>query len=156
MPPGGRLARPQFGSREIVLVATVALLLVLVAFPLFEMLRRSFIAGGHLSLANYIAVLGDRANYAPFLNTLLLGSLTVAGSLAIALPAAWLVARTDLPAGSWSNAVRGAVHDPAVRRRGVVDPARDAAGRLSEQAVAGDGRQRAGRWTSIRSAGSCS
>ena len=81
-------------------MATVALLLVLVAFPLFEMLRRSFIAGGHLSFANYIAVLGDRANYAPFLNTLLLGSLTVACSLAIALPAAWLVARTDLPAGA--------------------------------------------------------
>ncbi len=91
--------RPGFGigSKQVVLVLTAGLLLLLVAFPLFEMLRRSFVFNGHLSVANYVAVFADRENYAPFVNTLILGLLTVAGSLVIAVPAAWLVARTNLP-----------------------------------------------------------
>jgi iron(III) transport system permease protein len=90
--------RAHFGSRQVVLIATVVLLLILVVFPLFELLRRSFIADGHVSLANYATVLQDRANYAPFLNTLLLGALTVVCSLLIAVPAAWLIARSDVAA----------------------------------------------------------
>lgn len=91
--------RPPFGigSKQVVLVLTAGLLLLLVVFPLFEMIRRSFVFNGHLSFANYTAVFADRENYAPFLNTLILGLLTVVGALAIAVPAAWLVARTDLP-----------------------------------------------------------
>ena len=45
------------------------------------MMRRSFVFNGHLSLANYVAVFADRENYAPFVNTLMLGLLTVAARL---------------------------------------------------------------------------
>jgi len=84
-------------GRYALLALSALALLLLIAFPLAEMLRRSFVDEGAFSLAHYVEVFTEPRNLRPFLNTALLGALTVAGSLALGIPAAWLVARTDIP-----------------------------------------------------------
>lgn len=87
----------RIGTKQITLIFAAVILFVLVAFPLLELIVRSFAVNGKPSLANYITVLSERRNFLPFVNTFILGGLTVIGSLLIGVPGAWLVTRTDMP-----------------------------------------------------------
>jgi len=69
----------------------------LVVFPLGVLFYKSFETVEGVSLQNYIFVLSDIRNLEPLKNTILLGIWTVIVSLALGVPLAWLVARTDLP-----------------------------------------------------------
>lgn len=53
---------------------------------------------GAFTFRHYSNLLGDPAVYQPLLNTLGFTIMTVATALALGIPAAWLVERTDLPA----------------------------------------------------------
>jgi len=79
--------------------AVLALLCLafLVVFPLGVLFYKSFETTEGVSLQNYIFVLSDTRNLEPLKNTILLGIWTVIVSLALGVPLAWLVARTDLP-----------------------------------------------------------
>lgn len=87
----------RLGSQHLVLTSVVLIMLVLIAFPLALLLWNSVRAEGAFALRHYAGVFTETRNFKPFLNTLKLGGLTVLTSAIIALPAAYLVARTDLP-----------------------------------------------------------
>lgn len=86
-----------WGLRHLVLTAVTLLLILLVAFPLALLLWNSFRFDGQLSVQHYADVFSESRNFRPFINTIKLGGLTVLTSAIIALPTAYLVARTDLP-----------------------------------------------------------
>lgn len=71
---------------------------VLLGFPLTLLFVQSFRADdGSFTVANYTSLLADASLIEATLNSLWVGSGTVAGCLLVGLPMAYLVARTDLP-----------------------------------------------------------
>ncbi len=80
-------------------IVLVAVLLFLVAFPLGKLLVVSFETRGTgaFTLSNYVTAYG-RARYVDALvNSLLLGLISAAMSVVMAVPMAWAVSRTDMP-----------------------------------------------------------
>ena len=79
----------------------VAVAVFLLAVPIFALLSSSLVdtqsIDGVLTLPNFRAVLTHPLFMRVAVNTLILGSGTVAVMLSLALPLAWLFARTDLP-----------------------------------------------------------
>lgn len=90
-----RPSRFERGARGVwVLALTIGL-----GYPLFELFRRSFFAeDGSFSLEYYGRLVSNPNLLSATLNSLWIGVGTVIGSLLIAVPLAYLVARTDLPA----------------------------------------------------------
>lgn len=79
------------------MVASAALLLVLVGAPLVMLAAQSVLADGRLSLEAYASVVSRSLYYQALLNTLAVGIGAAALSVVFGTPIAWLVARTDLP-----------------------------------------------------------
>jgi hypothetical protein len=80
-------------------VALAAVLLVLVAYPMGKLLVTSFETRGTgaFTIENYLTAYG-RARYLDALvNSLTLGLLAAGISMALAVPLAWAVSRTDMP-----------------------------------------------------------
>lgn len=88
-------------------IALIAVLLLLVAFPLVKLLLVSLHSrSGAWTFANYLAAYG-RARYVDSLVTSLeLACETAAISVVFAVPMAWAVSRTDMP---WKGAIWGIV-----------------------------------------------
>lgn len=78
-------------------VGAVALL-VLVVLPLASLVWSSVTDQGRLTLANFRAALSHRLYVQALWNSLILGTWTAVLSVAIGLPMAWAVGRTDVPA----------------------------------------------------------
>jgi iron(III) transport system permease protein len=76
---------------------TIALLLVIVAWPLLRIVVQSFIHRAQFSLANYREVFGDRRNYVALIHSFTVSAAAMFGATIIGTFLAWLVARTDLP-----------------------------------------------------------
>lgn len=74
-----------------------AALFLLTAFPLLFVLYRSVARPDGFTFEFYREVFSTRATLRAGLNTLFLSSVTVVFAASLAIPAAWLVARTDLP-----------------------------------------------------------
>jgi len=91
------LIAKNFGKKHILFAVVVIVLFVAIVFPLSQIFIKSFTAEGRMTLQNYSEVFSERRNYAPFFNTLIFAALTVTLSTLIGVPAAWLIARTDLP-----------------------------------------------------------
>lgn len=89
-----RASRFERGARAVwVLVLAVAL-----GYPLFELFRRSFFeADGSFTLEHYGRLVSNPNLIDATVNSLWIGIGTVVGSLLIAMPLAYLVARTDMP-----------------------------------------------------------
>ncbi len=80
-----------------VLVAAAAALLVLVVLPVGALLWSSVTADGRLTLEHFRRVLGSRLYVTALWNSLVLGAWTAGLSVALGLPLAWAVSRTDVP-----------------------------------------------------------
>jgi iron(III) transport system permease protein len=79
----------------------------LVGFPIAMLVGHSFVDGdGHFGVKAFELVLTDQGIKAAALNSLIFIADVTAGCLAIGVPLAWLVARTDVPA---KLCIRGAV-----------------------------------------------
>jgi iron(III) transport system permease protein len=85
---------------QLVVVALVLLACgALVAFPIAMLVTHSFIDDGrHLGIAAFAQLLSDKSLIAAALNSLFFMLYVTAGCLAVGVPLAWLVARTDVPA----------------------------------------------------------
>ena len=83
---------------SLVWIALIAVLLLLVAFPMVKLLSVSLHSrSGAFGFGNYLAAYG-RARYVDSLvNSLLLATETAAISTVFAVPMAWAVSRTDMP-----------------------------------------------------------
>ncbi len=92
------LAAPS--ALTIVALLIVAVLLFLVGNPLFQLLNESFSrpSDGSLSFANYVAAFSRPRYVQAYINSIELGVAAAALSAAMAVPLAWGVSRTDLPA----------------------------------------------------------
>ncbi len=78
----------------------LALVIVLIVFPLTLLFLSSFYAGGKLSLSGYQDTFSRRSNVRSALNTLYLAVLTTIFATLIGSVLAWIVARTDIPGRS--------------------------------------------------------
>jgi iron(III) transport system permease protein len=84
-----------------ILVGVVAILLMLVAYPIVMLARFSFIdASGHFTLHSFGEVFSEPGMAKAAWNSLRLVTMVTAGAILLGLPLAWLVGRTDMP-GKW-------------------------------------------------------
>jgi iron(III) transport system permease protein len=83
---------------HLVLAGASLALLVLVVLPVGALLWGSVTADGRLTLEHFRRALGSRLYVQALWNSLVLGTWTAALSVAIGLPLAWAVSRTDVPA----------------------------------------------------------
>jgi iron(III) transport system permease protein len=84
-------------AEPVVLVVASAALLVLVVLPLGALLWGSVSADGRLTLEHFRRALSSRLYVTALWNSLVLGGWTALFSVAIGLPMAWAVTRTDVP-----------------------------------------------------------
>ena len=104
LPVRGHLARRTVDLSVWVFGALILLLVLLVANPILRLIWDSFhTATGKLSFASYVAALGRARHLEALLNSLLLGLAVTAIALALGVPLALAVSRTNMPA-------RGATH----------------------------------------------
>lgn len=95
------LANLRLIGREPLLLAVILaifyLLLVFVAFPIFQVFRYSLVVGGKVNPSNYLAVFAASYYYEPFLNSILLGALAATSGTFVGFVLAYGVTRTPLP-----------------------------------------------------------
>ncbi|WP_405639260.1 ABC transporter permease [Streptomyces uncialis] len=100
-PPPGRTARRRVDAPLVVVRVMIALLCVVLVVPMAGLVWAAFgpgegFGGGELSLDNFRTVLGSSGLAGTLLRTLVLGVGSVIVMLLVAVPLAWLYARTDL------------------------------------------------------------
>jgi len=89
--------RFNFGTPELLFTLSVAVLLIVVAFPMLLIFFNAFWVDGHFNLTDVLRVLQRQETYQALGNSLVLsGGVTITGTLVGTL-FAWLVTRTDLP-----------------------------------------------------------
>lgn len=88
-----------FGTAQILLTLSVAILVIFVAFPVFLIFFNAFwdSQSNTLNLADVIHVLTQPATYEALLNSLIIACGTTLGCTIVGTFFAWLVTRTDLP-----------------------------------------------------------
>lgn len=92
-----RLGRPE--PATLLWIVLIAVLLLLVAFPLVKLLLVSLhTRSGAWTFGNYLAAYGRMRYVESLLNSLELACETAAVSVVFAVPMAWAVSRTDMPA----------------------------------------------------------
>src|SRR5579864_9328675 len=82
---------------QTVVVGALALLLILIVLPLGSLLIGSLVGDGGFTLENFARAVTSRLYYQALLNSLILGFWTGLLSVAIGVPLAWAVSRTNLP-----------------------------------------------------------
>ena len=94
--PGRRL---RIDGGGVLVAAASGLLALLVLLPFGWLGYYAFTTpGGEVTLANFTALITDPTLAAPIRTTLILALSVSLASMAVAMPLAWLVARTDIPA----------------------------------------------------------
>ncbi|MFN2461786.1 MAG: ABC transporter permease [Candidatus Velthaea sp.] len=94
-------ARPQKARVHLerwVIAGTVVVLVVLIVLPLASLLWGSVATRGGVTFGYFARVLSGRLYFDALRNSLVLGAWTSVLSIAIGVPMAWAVVRTDLPA----------------------------------------------------------
>jgi iron(III) transport system permease protein len=88
---------PRFGTQQILLGLSIAILVIVVAVPVLLIFFNAFWVDGHFNIADVIKVLQQRETYQALLNSLILAvGVTITGTI-VGTFFAWLVTRTDLP-----------------------------------------------------------
>jgi len=86
-----------FEPRAVMMVITVMLLLMSIAYPLSLVLLKSFSIGETFAWGNYLKMAADPLSVKALLNTLYVGAVTTLVATLIGVATAFLLARTDLP-----------------------------------------------------------
>jgi iron(III) transport system permease protein len=84
-------------AEHVVLVVAAATLMLLVVLPLASLIVGSVVDGGRPTLEHFREALRGRLYVQALWNSLVLGAWTAALSVAIGLPLAWAVSRTNVP-----------------------------------------------------------
>ncbi len=92
------MRRRSLGVEHAVLAVAAVALVLLVVLPLASLVWGSLSEGGHLTLAHFREAFGSRLYTQALINSLVLGTWTAVLSVAIGLPLAWAVSRTNTPA----------------------------------------------------------
>jgi iron(III) transport system permease protein len=87
----------RFGTAQILLTLSIAILVIVVAVPVLLIFFNAFWVGGQFNAVDVIKVLSEPDTYQALLNSLFLASgVTITGTI-VGTFFAWLVTRTDLP-----------------------------------------------------------
>lgn len=78
-------------------VAFTSLLFVLTVLPIVWVLYRSFLSGEGFTLEHYLETYNSSVTLRALRNTIVISIATIVLSMALAIPSAWLITRTDLP-----------------------------------------------------------
>ncbi len=73
------------------------LLIVVILYPSYTLVKTSFYADDQLSINNYIELLSNQTTYIVFRNTFIVSFWGALGATALGVTIAWLLARTDIP-----------------------------------------------------------
>jgi iron(III) transport system permease protein len=87
-------------KEPLLLVAILAIfyfLILFVAFPIFQVFRYSLVIDKRFNPSNYLAVFSARYYYQPFLNSILLGTVTATTGTIMGFVFAYALTRTPLP-----------------------------------------------------------
>jgi iron(III) transport system permease protein len=105
---GGRDLRPKrsFDPMVILWIILALLLIFLVINPLCRLIIDSFrqVGGTDFTLANYVAAFSRARHIQAVINTLWMASFASLIAVAMAVPLAWAVSRTDMPGRDWAHA----------------------------------------------------
>jgi len=82
-----------YGAGGIIFV----LLILVIIFPSFTLVKNSFTTDDQISFNNYIELLSDQTTYIVFRNTFIVAFWGALGATALGVTIAWLLARTDIP-----------------------------------------------------------
>ena len=82
-----------YGAGGIIFV----LLILVILFPSFTLVKNSFTADGQISINNYIELLSSQTTYIVFRNTFIVSLWGALGATVLGVTIAWLLARTDIP-----------------------------------------------------------
>jgi iron(III) transport system permease protein len=96
--PSGLAARRPVRAEHVVMAASVLALTVLVVLPLAFLVWGSMAGDGRLTLGHFREALGSRLYVQALVNSLILGVWTAILSVAVGLPLAWAVSRSNAPA----------------------------------------------------------
>ena len=103
-----RYLRPKrsFDSMVILWIMLALLLMFLVINPLCRLIIDSFrqVGGTDFTLANYVAAFSRARHIQAVINTLWMASFASLIAVAMAVPLAWAVSRTDMPGRGWAHA----------------------------------------------------
>lgn len=88
---------PRFGTSQILLGLSIAILVIVVAVPVLLIFLNAFWVNGAFNITDVVKVLSEPDTYQALVNSLILASgVTVTGTI-VGTFFAWLVTRTDLP-----------------------------------------------------------
>jgi iron(III) transport system permease protein len=104
----GRDLRPKrsFDPMVMLWIALALILMFLVINPLVRLILDSFrqVGGSDFTLANYITAFSRARHIQAVVNTLWMASFASLIAVAMAVPLAWAVSRTDMPGREWAHA----------------------------------------------------
>lgn len=86
-----------FGVAQIILLISIAILVVVVAFPVLLIFFNAFWAEGKFNLSAVVDILLQKETFDALINSLIIASMSTVGSTIVGTFFAWLVTRTDLP-----------------------------------------------------------
>lgn len=91
-------AKPNsFGVAQVILFLAIAILVIVVAFPVLLILFNAFFEDGKFNLEAVVEILKEPETFKALLNSLIIATMTTIGSTIVGTFFAWLVTRTDLP-----------------------------------------------------------
>ncbi len=97
--------KSSFGAAQIILFFSIAVLVILVAFPVLLILFNAFWVNGEFNIRDVTRIILEPETYKALTNSLIIASGTTIGSTIVGTFFAWLVTRTDLPYKSFMKAM---------------------------------------------------
>ena len=89
--------RSSFGLAQIILFISIAILFIVVAFPVILIFFNAFWVDGAFNAAATLEILREPETFKALVNSLIIAAMSTIGSTIVGTFFAWLVTRTDLP-----------------------------------------------------------
>lgn len=97
--------KSRFGAAQIILFFSIAILVILVAFPVLLIFFNAFWVNGEFNIRDVAKIILEPETYRALTNSLIIASGTTIGSTIVGTFFAWLVTRTDLPYKSFMKSM---------------------------------------------------
>ena len=89
--------KSSFGVAQVILFLSIAILVVVVAFPVLLILFNAFWVEDHFNFSGAIDILKEPETFKALMNSLIIAGMSTVGSTIVGTFFAWLVTRTDMP-----------------------------------------------------------
>ena len=86
-----------FGVAQLILMISIAILVIFVAWPVLLILFNAFFVEGKFNSLDFYNVLTEPETFQALKNSFVIACMTTVGSVIVGTFFAWLVTRTDLP-----------------------------------------------------------